>query len=119
MSLHIHPDPVPLRVDEAGAVRVGKTRVLLDLVVLAYEQGSTPEAIVEELYPSLDLADVYAAIAYYLRHTDEVRAFLTQREQEADRLRRETEGGPGYQALRQGLVKFKADREQRGAAARE
>jgi hypothetical protein len=33
--MEIHQDPVPLRMDEAGAIRVGKTRVLFVLVLQA------------------------------------------------------------------------------------
>jgi uncharacterized protein (DUF433 family) len=43
------------------------------LVVEQYENGMTPEDMVRA-YGTLELADVYAAIAYYLRHRDEVRA---------------------------------------------
>jgi hypothetical protein len=32
-GLHIYAEPPPLRVDEGGAVRVGKSRISLDLVV--------------------------------------------------------------------------------------
>jgi hypothetical protein len=39
----------------------------------------------------LDLADVYAVIAYYLRHRDEVRAYLKRREEEAEALRAKIE----------------------------
>ncbi|GIL11330.1 MAG: hypothetical protein BroJett038_00500 [Chloroflexota bacterium] len=49
---------VPLQTDESGTIRVGGTRVLLDLVIFAFRQGATPETIVEQ-YPSLALADVY------------------------------------------------------------
>ena len=37
---------VPLRVDEGGAVRVGKSRISLDMVVEQYENGMSPEDIV-------------------------------------------------------------------------
>lgn len=55
----------------------------LDTVVAAFEQGATPEEIGLR-YDTLDLADVYAAIAYYLRHRDEVGAYLRARKAEAD-----------------------------------
>ncbi|MGC9948686.1 MAG: DUF433 domain-containing protein [Bryobacteraceae bacterium] len=49
----------------------------------AFLEGATPEEIYQE-YPSVDLADVYAVIAYYLGHRDVVDAYLdTLREQEA------------------------------------
>jgi uncharacterized protein (DUF433 family) len=76
----------PLRVDEEGVVRVGTSRVSLDLVVEQYENGITPEDMVRA-YDTLVLADVYAAIAYYLRHRDEVRVYLKRRAQEAESLR--------------------------------
>ena len=42
----LHADPLPLRVDEGGVVRVGNTRISLDLVVKQYENGMTPEDMV-------------------------------------------------------------------------
>ena len=80
----------PLRVDEWGAVRVGKGRVSLDLVVEQYENGMTPEDMVRA-YDTLGLADVHAVIAFYLRHRDEVRAYLKRRAEEAEALRAKIE----------------------------
>jgi hypothetical protein len=42
-GLPLHADHPPLRVNEEGAVRVGDTRVSLDLVIGQYENGMTPE----------------------------------------------------------------------------
>ena len=80
----------PLRLDEGGVVRVGNSRVSLDLVVEQYENGMTPEEMVRA-YDTLPLADAYAAIAYYLRHRDAVRAYLERRGEEADALRAKIE----------------------------
>ena len=38
---------IPLYTDEHGAIRIGKTWVLLELVIHAYYQGKTPEGIVD------------------------------------------------------------------------
>ena len=81
-ELPLHADTPPLRVDEGGVVRVGKTRVSLDLVVEQYENGMTPEDMVRA-YDTLVLADVHAVIAYYLAHLDEVQAYLKRRNGEA------------------------------------
>ena len=75
MTLPAQPIHVPLRSDEGGAVRVGDTRVSLDVVIREFKDGSPPETIVSA-YPTLRLADVYAVIAYYLRNTQEVDAYL-------------------------------------------
>src|SRR6266567_7732038 len=89
-GLPVHAEPPPLRVDEGGAVRVGQSRVSLDLVVEQYENGMSPEDLVRA-YDTLRLADVHAVIAYYLRHRAEVRAYLKRRQEEAEALRAKIE----------------------------
>jgi len=111
-GLVLHEDPSPLRVDADGTVRVGAGRITLDLVVEQYENGMTPEAMVRA-YDALKLPDVYAAIEYYLRHTDEVRAYLTRREAEADALRAKIEA----ERPRISAAELRARRTQGGARA--
>lgn len=88
--MEIHHDAVPLRVDESGAIRIGKTRVLFYLVIEAFQRGCSPEDIVG-MYDTLALADAYAVIAYYLRYTDEVEQFLGEVKQRAAEIRRKIE----------------------------
>jgi uncharacterized protein (DUF433 family) len=88
--LPLHAVPPPLRVDQGGAVRVGGSRITLDLIVEQYENGMTPEGMVRA-YDTLALADVYAVIAYYLRHRDAVGTYLKRREEEAAALRAKIE----------------------------
>jgi uncharacterized protein (DUF433 family) len=83
-------DRLPLRWEEGGVYRVGKSRISLDLVVEQYENGMTPEELVRA-YDTLVLADVYAVITYYLRHRDEVRTYLKRRGEEAEALRAKIE----------------------------
>jgi uncharacterized protein (DUF433 family) len=88
------PSPVmeniPLRTDAEGVVRIGNTRITLDTVVGAFRDGATAEEIVQQ-YPSLDLADVYSVIGYYLRRTSEVDAYLQKGKKEADASRAQNE----------------------------
>ena len=86
MSIAFSAEPIPLSEDEHGDIRVGDCRVLLDLVVHAFDDGPTPETIVQ-MYSTLKLADVYAAIAYYLRHRQEIRDYLQERERRSDVVR--------------------------------
>lgn len=88
--LPLHAGRPPLRIDQGGAVRVGNSRISLDLVVEQYENGMTPEDMVRA-YDTLELADVHAVIAYYLRHRDEVSAYLKRRGEEAEALRAKVE----------------------------
>jgi uncharacterized protein (DUF433 family) len=77
MALTFEAVSVPLSMDATGTVRVHGTRLTLDTVLGAYERGDTPEEIVEG-FPDLSLADVHAIIAYYLRHREEVDAYLAE-----------------------------------------
>jgi uncharacterized protein (DUF433 family) len=90
MSLTIQPDPLPLRLDEHGVIRVGDSQVLLDIVIREFKNGAEPEAIAHG-YPTLNLADVYGVIAYYLRHRKDIDDYLDTRRQEAEKLRQEIE----------------------------
>ncbi len=94
MSVVIRTDSPPLRQDESGALRVGQSRVLLELVLEEFQDGATPEAIVQQ-YPTLTLYDVYAVIAYYLRHRQEIEAYLAQREALSQEIRHRIEAAQG------------------------
>lgn len=77
MTLIIQHDPIPLRIEADHGLRIGQSHIFLDAVVTAYKHGATAEEIVWQ-FPSLALADVYAVLGYYLRHTAEIEAYLTQ-----------------------------------------
>lgn len=87
MGLMIAEELLPLHTTEDGVVRVGGTRVTLDTVVAAFEQGATAEEIVQ--YPSLSLADAYGAITYFLRHRSEVEDYLAQRQNSSRAIRQQ------------------------------
>ena len=89
--LQISSQEVPLQENEHGVLRVGDTRVSLDTVVAAFDQGETPEQIVENL-PTLRLDDVYAVITYYLRNEQQVRSYLAGQRHESEALRAKIEG---------------------------
>lgn len=79
-----------VRQDEHGDLRVGSTRVLLDMVVYAFEAGASCENIVER-FSSLSLAEAYGAVAFYLQNRQFVKDYLEQREKEGDEIRRKIE----------------------------
>jgi uncharacterized protein (DUF433 family) len=88
------PDPptltIPMKMDEHGSIRISGTRVTLDTVIARYHQGDSPETI-HEGFDVLPLNDIYAVIAYYLAHKDELDAYLQRRDEEAERIRQEWE----------------------------
>jgi uncharacterized protein (DUF433 family) len=65
------PVVIPLATDAHGAIRVRDTRVLLDVIIVAFQAGATPEDIAQQ-FPSVALPDVYLIIAHYLTHAAEI-----------------------------------------------
>ena len=90
MNLTLEAIPVPLRDDGHGGLRVGQTRVSLESVWHMYQQGASPADIVRA-FDTLDLADVYAVLAWALRHSEDVGAYLKRRGEEAAQIRRQLE----------------------------
>ncbi|MBE9128089.1 MULTISPECIES: DUF433 domain-containing protein [unclassified Coleofasciculus] len=107
MTLAIVAEPAPLQANEDGVILVGKTRVTLDTVVAVFGQGATAEEIAYR-YPSLNLADVYATIAFYLKHQSKVEAYLQQRQQQAQEIREMNQARFDPQGLRDRLLARKA-----------
>jgi uncharacterized protein (DUF433 family) len=103
MSLTIDAELMPLQADADGVVRVGGTRVTLDTIVVAFQQGGTAEEIAQQ-YPTVKLSDIYAAIAYYLRHRDAVEAYLEEGNRHADALRQKQEANVDRQEIRNRLL---------------
>jgi hypothetical protein len=68
---------------------VGKTKVSLDSVVYAFQQGHSPETIHQQ-FPSLSLEEIYGAITYYLANREEVDQYLKRQEQLWDELRKQS-----------------------------
>ncbi|MDJ0676083.1 MAG: DUF433 domain-containing protein [Calothrix sp. MO_167.B42] len=110
MTLTIVPESAPLQANEDGVFLVGKTRVTLDTVVAVFNQGTTAEEIVYR-YPSLNLADVYATIAFYLKHQSEVEAYLQQRRQQSQEIRAMNQTKFNPQDLHNRLLARKSEQE--------
>jgi uncharacterized protein (DUF433 family) len=60
-----HSSIPPARETASGALRVGASRVLLELVIRAVQDNATPEGIVQQ-YSTLQPRDVDAVVAYYM-----------------------------------------------------
>ena len=88
MARAIRTEPAALRLDASGVVRVGESRVPLEVVMRAFLEGLSAEEIVDR-FDALLLADVYAAIGYSLRHRDEVDAHVCERERQVGEAWRE------------------------------
>jgi uncharacterized protein (DUF433 family) len=90
MTVALEATPVPLRDDGHGGLRVGQTRVSFESVWHTHQQGASPAEIVQA-FDTLDPADVYAILAWALRHPGDVDAYLKRRDEEAAAMRRQLE----------------------------
>jgi len=101
----------PIHPDANGVLRVGKTRVTLDTVVNAYEDGATAEEIVLS-YDALALSQVYATIAYYLQNKTSLEPYLASRRQTAQDTLLEIVRQQATTQIRQRLIARQASRDQ-------
>jgi hypothetical protein len=81
---------VSLWEEPPGVFRVGKSRVLLELVLRAFQRGETPEGIVRS-YGTLNLADVYAVVSRYLADPAPFDDYLHQTDERAEAVRKKIE----------------------------
>ncbi|MCP4418481.1 MAG: DUF433 domain-containing protein [Chloroflexi bacterium] len=82
---------------------MGNTRVLLELLIFSFNEGRTPEEIVIN-YPTLQLAEVYGAITYYLENRDQMDTYIAKRASEADQLWETIEADVNQKMLREKLL---------------
>lgn len=81
-----------------GRPRIVGTGITVHRIAIWYKLGHSPEEITRQ-YAHLNLAQVYAALAYYHANREEIDADIAADEEEADRLERE------YKQKRRVLVK--------------
>jgi uncharacterized protein (DUF433 family) len=105
----LEPVAPPLRMYEGKTLRITGTRIPLERVVYAFEQGQSPEEIIRA-FPTLDLADVYAVIAYYLRNRQPVDDYVRQQQAEADAIEREIRAASPSVGFRERLLERRAQK---------
>jgi len=83
-----------------GGFYITGSRVSLASVIYAFRDGASPETI-RQNFPSLSLAQVYGAIAFYLNHPQESEAYLQELKRKWEELERK--GQPPSEELQQRL----------------
>ncbi len=76
-------------------------------MIFAFNQGCTPERILEK-FPSLNLTDIYTVISYYLRHREVIDAYLVERQKYAEEVRQEIEAIRPTKDLKERLLARRA-----------
>jgi len=108
-TVAIQTPSTPVRLDPDGSILIGNSTLACDSILHDFLQGDSPEAIASS-YPSITLQEVYATIAYYLEHRNEFDAYLKERSEEADCIRRQIESQPGYAEWRERLLQKARDK---------
>ena len=70
--------------DRNGGLYVAGTGVSLDSVIIAFQEGSSQEKIVQS-FPRLKLSQVYGVIAYYLENESIICEYVSEGERELER----------------------------------
>jgi uncharacterized protein (DUF433 family) len=96
-------DTIPLTTGKDGVVRVSGTRVTLDTIIAAFREGATPEGIAQQ-YSSVPLGDIYQVVGYFLRHSQELNAYLHRRMQESEAVKAENEQRWSPDGIRERLL---------------
>ena len=81
---------VPLKRLSDGSIRIGERRMLLYIVIQHYQQGYSAADIVDS-FDTLKIGDVYAILAYYHQHQEEIDAYVKWIEDESEQQRLEYE----------------------------
>ncbi|PSF35419.1 hypothetical protein C7H19_16700 [Aphanothece hegewaldii CCALA 016] len=104
MNILLAQETIPVYKDETGALRIGNSRVLLELVIRAFQDGASPETIVQR-YSTLSLSNVYLTIGYYLKNQDTIETYLNYREQLAKSVHQKLSSIQPYLSLIRSRIK--------------
>jgi uncharacterized protein (DUF433 family) len=90
-----------IEIDERGVAWISDTKVkVIEIALDKLVHGSSPEEIHFQ-YPHLSLAQVYAALAYYYEHQNELDSDIQRRWQEVNALAALEANTPLQQRLRE------------------
>jgi len=96
-----------------GNYYIGRSRVTWETVLVLWQAGQTPEQIQDD-FPTISLASVYGAIAYYLDHQEEGDRYLEEGRENWRRLAEQQERErPEF------IARMRRLRDERRAAERE
>lgn len=85
----------PIVLDDQGVAYItGTTAKVIEIALAKETSGQTPEELQRDL-PHLTLAQIYAALAYYHQHKEELDAEIERRYEVAEKLRAEA-GESGF-----------------------
>ena len=75
-----------IEIDEKGRLRVAGLGLPVEYIIAEHLKGATA-AQIQESWPHLTMAELYAALAYYYDHKDQIDAEMERDLQEFEKLR--------------------------------
>ena len=81
---------LPLRMAEGGSIRIGTSRISLEIFMAYYFQGMNAEQLADR-FETLDPEHIHYVIGYYLQNKEAVEAYLHQSEVEAQEIQAKIE----------------------------
>jgi uncharacterized protein (DUF433 family) len=63
-----------------GGYYIAGTRITLDIIILAFKEGESPEMILQSFPMAGPLVRVYGAIIFYLENQEKVETYLADQE---------------------------------------
>jgi uncharacterized protein (DUF433 family) len=72
-------------IDQEEGLRIAGPRVSLSSVVVSFQAGQTPQQIVDS-FPTVALAQVYGAIAYYLENEQVINEYFAEVQRRFEKL---------------------------------
>ena len=77
----------PYLEQEDGALRIKGTRVGIEPIVVRFQEGASPEKIADS-FPTVTLAQVYGAIAYYLDNKQLIDEYMAESQRVLEKIPR-------------------------------
>lgn len=111
MSISLAAEPVPLEQDDQGTIRLKSSRITLETLLAIFKDGATAEEIFES-FPTLDLADIYSVIAYYLHHREQVEEYLQEQDSKAAQTRLKIESRYPTSEIRTRMIAIRNQKRQ-------
>jgi uncharacterized protein (DUF433 family) len=79
------PESPYLDENEYGALRIKGTRVGIEPIVVRFQEGASPDEIARS-FPTVTLAQVYGAIAYYLENKQLIDEDMAESQRELEKI---------------------------------
>jgi|SRR5579871_2895295 len=98
-----------ISLDERGVAYISGTRIKVRHIAVERNVWKKPPEAIQQDYPQLSLGQIYAALAYYCDHQEQIDAEITQEEQFVEQMSSQQSDPLTRQALIERLQRQTSD----------